>query len=149
MCCWVSDLACCHFAYAHTRTPLFITLRMRNTENSIHTPTSRGPCVSIGDRAIWFSDYYLFSLHPVSESVCACEYSSFAHVRTTPQPGDFCVVLCFVTFGPFLSLNSSLADNSVVSLVPYVYVVLGVFYLVKIGFQPEPNRFNNNRPSFL
>lgn len=142
MCGWVSDLACCHFAYALAHT---IVRRCGCAIRKVQFTHQRaGLCVCVDWRSchLVFRLLFVFIAPSVCLWVCVA-YSSFAHVRTTPQLGDFRVVLCFVTFSPFLSLNSSLADNSVVfrSIRVRCCCCTRVFYLVKIGFQPEPNRF--------
>lgn len=127
---------------------------MRNTKNSIHTPTS-SMCVCVCRLAIVpFGFPIIICFH------CTVTMCSIVHLHTfaphTPQLGDFCVVLCFVTFFAHFSLNDSLADNSVVSLSMCLCAI--IFYLVEIGFRPEPNTFkrvkendnnNYNQPSFL
>lgn len=112
-----------------TRTPLFNASDAQYGKFSSHTNEPAYVCVC--RLAIVPLGFPIIICFHCTECVA---YSSFAHVRTAPQLGDFRVVLCFVTFSPFLSLNSSLADNPVVFRSVRVCVVLASFTLSKLAF---------------
>lgn len=121
-----------------SRTPLFNATDAQYEEFNSHTnePAYVCVCVSIGDRAIWFSDYYLFSLHPVF--ACECVWR-IVHLHTFAPHRSLVIFVWFYALLPLAHFSPSIVRLLTIQLsfVPYVcvvVVVLASFTLSKLAF---------------